>query len=62
VITIDDLPSELLLEFSNQLIRQIMPALLIKDEQWIIKRATITKGSELTEYYRYLQDYVEGVG
>ena len=53
MITIDDLPSELLLEFSTQLIRQIMSALLIKDEQLIIKRATITKGSELTEFYRY---------
>ena len=64
VMAIDNLPSELprdsSQDFGNQLIRQIMPALLIKDEQWIIKRATITKGGELTEYYRYLQDYVEG--
>ncbi|MEO1254319.1 MAG: alanine dehydrogenase, partial [Bacteroidota bacterium] len=63
VMAVDNLPCELPRDasesFGNELLRNVIPHLLGKDENEVIKRATITSGGKLTEKYRYLQDYVD---
>ena len=64
MMAIDNLPCELPVDasedFSTQLIRNVLPLLLEKDEDEIIKHATITLNGHLTEEYQYLEDYVRG--
>lgn len=63
VMAIDNLPSELPRDasrsFGENLIRHVFPQLFGEDDG-TVARATITDNGRLTEYYRYLQGYVEG--
>lgn len=65
VMAIDNLPSELPRDasraFGEALLEQVLPHLLGNDRGGMIKRATIAENGELTEHYRYLQDYVDGM-
>jgi len=61
VMAVDNLPCELPRsaseEFGRDLIDKILPALIIKDVDGVIKRAKITKEGHLTENFVYLTDY-----
>jgi alanine dehydrogenase len=54
-----ELPVDASHEFGEQLIRHVLPFLLIEDTEHIIKNATIAQNGELTQRYHYLQDYVD---
>ena len=54
-----ELPVDASIEFGEQLIRHVIPNLLIEDKENIIKNATIAEDGKLTERYTYLQDYVQ---
>lgn len=62
VMSVDNLPCELPRsaseEFGRDLIDKILPALIIKDVDGVIKRATIAKNGHLTENFTYLTDYI----
>ncbi len=64
VMAVDNLPCELPRDasesFGEQLTKNVLPHLLGKDNEGIIKKATITDGGKLTPDYSYLQDYVDG--
>ena len=64
VMAVDNLPCELARDasesFGNELVANVLPALLDDDEDEIIKRATITENGTLTSNFIYLQDYVDG--
>ena len=65
VMAIDNLPCELPYDaseyFGNQLIDNVLPYLTrtLTDSTHILERATIAHGGQLTEKYRYLQDFVQ---
>ncbi len=62
VQAVGNLPCELSIdasiEFGEQLIRHVLPNLLIEDKGDIIKNATIAENGKLTDHYKYLTDYV----
>lgn len=63
VMAVDNLPCELPRDasedFGNELIKNILPALLGEDPTHIIARGTETnKDGKLTSYFSYLEDYV----
>ena len=62
VMSVDNLPCELPRsaseEFGRDLIDKILPALIIKDVDGVIKRAMIAKNGHLTENFTYLTDYI----
>ncbi len=64
-MAVDNLPCELPKDasedFGNELLRNVFPPLFESDPDDVIGRASETnlKG-ELTEYFAYLQDYVNG--
>ncbi|MEQ8473403.1 MAG: NAD(P)-dependent oxidoreductase [Marinoscillum sp.] len=64
VMAVDNLPCELPRDasesFGNELLNNVLPELLGKDNKEVIKRATITLDGELTEKYHYLRDYAAG--
>ena len=65
VMAVDNLPCELPKDasedFGNELIEKILPALLEKDPTGIIARGSeTTKEGTLSEYFTYLQPYLEG--
>lgn len=64
VMAVDNLPCELPRDasedFGNELLTKVLPSLINKDSETIIERATICKNGELTSYFSYLQDYVNG--
>lgn len=64
VMAVDNLPCELpkdaSKDFGNEFIKNILPSLLNGDKDKIIEKATICKNGKLTEYYSYLQNYVDG--
>lgn len=65
VMAVDNLPCELPLDasedFGNELMRHVLPALLKEDPDNMIGRASETNADgQLTEYYSYLQNYVDG--
>lgn len=64
VMAVDNLPCELPRNasesFGNQLINNVMPHLLGKDEEQIIQNATITSHGKLTKKYDYLKDFLNG--
>jgi saccharopine dehydrogenase (NAD+, L-lysine forming) len=64
VMSIDNLPCELPRsaseEFGRDLIDRVLPILIGKDKEDIIKRATIADKGALTFHFKYLQDYVSG--
>ncbi len=53
-----ELPIDASKEFGEQLIRHVLPNLLIEDKGDIIKNATIAENGKLTDRYKYLADYV----
>ncbi len=64
VMSIDNLPCELPRsaseEFGRDLIDRVLRPLLGNDPDGLIARATLAENGALTEYFRYLQDYVDG--
>lgn len=54
-----ELPVDASMEFGEQLVRHVLPYLLIEDKEQIIANATITENGKLTSRYNYLKDYVE---
>lgn len=64
VMAVDNLPCELPRDasesFGNELVNNVLPHLLGNDTEKIIERATIAEKGQLTSYYDYLQDYVDG--
>jgi alanine dehydrogenase len=65
VMAVDNLPCELPKDasedFGSELIAKILPALLEKDPTQIIARGSeTTKEGKLSEYFSYLQPYLEG--
>lgn len=64
MMTVDNLPGELPRDasdqFSNVLIKEIIPRLLNDDPEGVIERATITADGKLTENFKYLEDYSKG--
>jgi len=63
VMAVDNLPCELPRDasedFGNHLLKDIIPLLMEGDKNDILKRATIAENGKLTEYFTYLQDYVD---
>jgi saccharopine dehydrogenase (NAD+, L-lysine-forming) len=63
VMAIDNLPCELPYDasayFGEQLIHSVLPLLLQEDPNKVIERATITRNGKLTQYYQYLEDFVQ---
>lgn len=63
VMAVDNLPCELpkdaSADFGREFIDKILPH-LINDKEQVIARATICKDGDLTNYYEYLRDYVNG--
>jgi alanine dehydrogenase len=61
VMAIDNLPSELPRDastfFGKQLIDNVLPELLVGPQSAVIHRATIAEKGQLTERYKYLQEY-----
>ena len=61
VMAVDNLPCELPKDasvyFGKELIKKVIPNFL-KDDDGIIKKATITKSGNLTENFKYLEDYI----
>jgi alanine dehydrogenase len=62
MMTIDNLPNELPRDastaFGQQFLDYVLENLINGDPEGMIERATIAKAGNLTERYRYLQDYV----
>ncbi|UOQ72898.1 NAD(P)-dependent oxidoreductase [Hymenobacter cellulosilyticus] len=62
MMAVDNLPCELprnaSRDFGRQLLDNVFPHLLSDDADEVIERATIARGSQLTERYQYLSDYV----
>ncbi len=65
VMAVDNLPCELPRDasedFGRSLIDKVFEHLLVADEEKVIANASITKDGELTENFKYLTDYVNGV-
>tara|TARA_B100000795_G_scaffold81356_2_gene58619 strand:+ start:8001 stop:9209 length:1209 start_codon:yes stop_codon:yes gene_type:complete len=61
VMAVDNLPCELpkdaSMDFGEEFIKKIFPALINGDKDEILKRASITKNGMLTERYVYLTEY-----
>src|SRR5690606_10385812 len=64
VMAIDNLPCELPRSASGEcgrdLIDRILPVVMGEDPERVMERATITRADQLTEHFRYLEDYVSG--
>ncbi|WP_299224872.1 NAD(P)-dependent oxidoreductase [uncultured Psychroserpens sp.] len=65
VMAVDNLPCELPKDasegFGEMFLEHVIPAFFNNDERGILKRAKITTANgQLTERYKYLQDYVDG--
>lgn len=62
IMAVDNLPCELprnaSRDFGRQLIDNVLPHLVGDDAEGVVTRATIARGGQLTERYRYLSDYV----
>jgi alanine dehydrogenase len=65
VMAVDNLPCELPRDasesFGQEMIENVLPHLLGDDKEGVIKNATIAENGELTERYKYLQGFVDGV-
>ena len=63
-MAVDNLPCELPKDasedFGSEFIKYILPNIAGDDTDAILERATMTDNKELTKYYAYLQDYVDG--
>lgn len=54
-----ELPLDASIEFGEQLIRHVLPCLLVNENQELIVNATIAKNGKLTENFAYLKDYID---
>ena len=65
VMAVDNLPCELPQDasegFGEQFLQHVIPAFFNNDANGILKRAKITENGKLTERFRYLQNYVNGI-
>ncbi len=63
VMAVDNLPGELPRDaseaFSEVLVEKIFPYLLGQDSEGVIERATILKNGQLTERFKYLEEWVK---
>lgn len=63
VMSIDNLPCELPKDasegFGEMFMKHVVPAFFNGDKDGILKRAKITENGQLTERFKYLQDYVD---
>ena len=63
VMAVTNLPTEMpknaSAEFGGSLLEHIIPLLINSDKDDILKRARITEKGQLTEQFRYLQDFVD---
>ena len=53
-----ELPIDASMEFGEQLIRHVLPSLLVEDNEGIIANATIAKDGKICDKFKYLEDYV----
>jgi alanine dehydrogenase len=64
VMAVDNLPCELPQDasegFGEQFLEHVIPAFFNNDKDGVLHRARITKNGQLTERFKYLQDYVDG--
>lgn len=64
VMAVDNLPCELPRDasddFGHTLSKTILPLLIEGDKDQILEKATIAENGQLTRYFSYLQDYVDG--
>ena len=64
VMAVDNLPCELPKDasegFGEMFLNHVIPAFFNKDQDGVLKRATITRKGQLTERFNYLQPYVDG--
>ena len=65
VMAVDNLPSELPKDasedFGSNLQQKIFPLLVQEDKEDILAKATICKNGDLTPYFEYLRDYLNGL-
>ena len=66
VMAVDNLPTELpndaSIGFGESFANYVIPAFFNGDKDGVLERALMTKNGELTERYKYLQDYVDEKG
>lgn len=64
VMAVDNLPCELPKDasegFGEMFTKHVIPAFFNKDAEGILERAKMTQNGELTDRFKYLQDYVDG--
>ena len=64
VMAVDNLPCELPKDasegFGEMFLEHVIPAFFNSDKDGILNRAKITEKGQLTERFKYLQDYVDG--
>ncbi|MBL4586660.1 MAG: alanine dehydrogenase [Flavobacteriales bacterium] len=64
IMAVDNLPCEIPRDastgFGQNLVEKIIPLFLGDDPDRILERATMAQDGKLTEYFSYLQDYVDG--
>ncbi|WP_010229631.1 NAD(P)-dependent oxidoreductase [Gillisia marina] len=64
VMAVDNLPCELPKDasegFGEMFMKSVIPAFFNGDKDGILERARMTKNGELTERFKYLEDYVKG--
>jgi hypothetical protein len=64
VMAVDNLPAELPKDasdgFGEMFLEHVIPAFFDGDQNGILHRARMTQNGQLTERYKYLQDYVDG--
>ena len=64
VMSVDNLPCELPKDssegFGKMFMEHVIPAFFNDDKDGILQRAKITENGQLTERFKYLQDYVDG--
>ncbi|MFD1314921.1 NAD(P)-dependent oxidoreductase [Namhaeicola litoreus] len=65
VMAVDTLPSELPRDasegFGESFLKEVIPAFFNGDKDGILQRAQMTKNGKLTEKFKYLQKYVDGI-
>ena len=64
-MTVDNLPNEIARDasegFGQNFEKYIIPAFFNGDKDGILQRAKMTENGQLTERFKYLQDYVDGI-
>ena len=64
VMSVDNLPCELPKDasegFGEMFMQHVIPAFFNDDKDGILQRAKMTENGQLTERFKYLQDYVDG--